>query len=84
MKNKIKSNKGCFGRRIKVEPLKSDILGEDKIVQRGKVIAIGSDVKHCRVGDMIVFNNDGLDKDSSEDKPCYYILETDTFVYEIL
>ena len=79
-----KTNKGCFGRRIKIEPQKSDILGQDDIVQRGLVVAVGPDVKRCRAGDTVVFNNDGLDKERFDDKVFYYILETDSFIYEIL
>lgn len=83
---KTKSNKGCFGRRIKIEPSKSGILGQDDLIQKGKVIGVGPDVKQCKVGDIIIFSTDGFDKVvlSEGEETFYYILETDTFIYEII
>lgn len=83
MSHKKIPHKGCRGRRIKVVPEKSDILGQDDITHYGKVIAVGPEA-HCKVGDRIIFNNDGLDK--TEESPgvfVYHILDTDQFVYEI-
>ena len=84
IKKTIPSNKGCFGRRIKIEPHKSDILGQDELIQQGKVIGVGPEVKYCKVGDTIIFSTDGFDKVELGEQKFYYVLETDTFIYEIL
>lgn len=77
------SNKGCRGRRIKIQPEKSDILGQDDLVQKGKVIGVGPEAR-CKVGDTIIFSTDGFDKVIIGDESFYYVLDVDTFVYEIL
>lgn len=78
------NHKGCRGRRIKIIPEKSDILGQDDLIQRGKVVGAGPEA-HCKVGNVIIFSTDGLDKiDMGSGEFVYYILDVDEFVYEIL
>ncbi len=76
-------NKGCRGRRIKIEPEKSDIIGDDTLIQKGKVIAVGPESR-CKVGDTVIFSTDGFDKVTLGDESFYYVLDTDQFIYEIL
>ena len=78
----IYSNQGCRGRRIKILPEKSGILGQDDLLQRGKVIAVGPEAR-CKVGDTIIFSTDGFDKVTIGEESFYYVLDTDQFVYEI-
>lgn len=80
------NNKGCFGRRIKIEPEKSGIIGEeDKLTQRGKVISVGPEaIIKIQEGDIIFFNTDGLDPVIENGNKYYYVLATDQFIYEIL
>lgn len=78
----IKMN-GCRGRRIKILPEKSDILGQEDLVQRGKVVGVGPDAT-CRINDIIIFSTDGLDKVDINGEKFYYVLDTDIFVYEVL
>lgn len=86
MKKTIKSHKGVRGRRIKIEPEKSDSLlqlDEGQLVQRGKVIGVGSEAT-CKVGDIVIFNAWGCDMVTIEGNKFYYILDTDEMVLEIL
>lgn len=75
-------NKGCRGRRLKIQPEKSDIIGNEDLIQRGKVIGAGPDA-FCKVGDTIIFSTDGFDKVVVGEDSFYYVLDTDIFVYEI-
>lgn len=77
------NNKGCRGRRIKILPEKSDIIGQEDLLQRGKVVAVGPEAR-CKVGDTIIFNNDGFETVKIGDESFYYILDVDNFIYEIL
>ena len=79
---KLKNNIGCVGRRIKIQPEKSDVLGQDEIIQKGRVIGAGPEAT-CKVGDIIIFSTDGFDKVTINDETFYYVLDTDSFVYEI-
>jgi len=84
MKSPTYGNIGCRGRRIKVVPEKSGILGQEDITHIGKVIAVGPEA-HCKVGDRIIFNNDGMDRTEMEPGVfVYHILDIDEFVFEIL
>lgn len=85
MKKKIKNvpGKGCVGRRIKIQPESSGILGQEDLIQRGKVIGVGPGAR-CKVGDTIIFSTDGFDKVEIGDEKFYYVLDTDQFIYEIL
>lgn len=82
---KKQSNKGCVGRRIKVELEKSDTLlqQDDGTVGVGTVIEAGPDAI-CKIGDKIAFTYWAKDKVSVNEKEAVYILGTDTFVCEIL
>lgn len=82
-KTKKVSHKGCRGRRIKILPEKSQILGQDDLTQFGKVVEVGPDA-HCKVGDIVIFNNDGLDKVQQGDEWYYFILDTDQFIYYVV
>lgn len=75
-------NKGCVGRRIKIKPFKSDTIGQEELIQKGEVILVGPDSR-CKIGDIVVFNNDGLDKVRLNDVDYYYVLDTDQFIYEV-
>ncbi len=79
------SNKGCRGRRLKIEVYKSDSLLQDErsLIQKGTVIGAGPEAV-CKVGDVIVFNAFGLDKVTIDDKDVYYIIDTDEFLLEIV
>lgn len=77
------SHIGCVGRRIKIIPEKTDIIGQDELIQRGKVIGVGPEAR-CKVGDTIIFSTDGFDKVVLGDETFYYVLDTDQFIYEIL
>lgn len=79
----VNGNKGCRGRRIKIVPEKSDVLGQDELIQRGKVVGAGPEAR-CKVGDTIIFSTDGFDKVVIGEDSFYYVLDTDVFVYEIL
>lgn len=79
----MRTFKGCIGRRIKIEPEKSGILGQDDLIQKGKVIGAGPEAR-CKVGDTIIFSTDGFDKVVIGEESFYYVLDTDQFVYEIL
>ena len=79
------SAKGCRGRRIKIIPEKSTILGqEDQILQKGMVTGVGPESK-LKVGDVVIFSTDGYDRvELSPGEYVYYVLDTDQFVYEVL
>ena len=79
-KTNIKSNKGCRGRRIKILPEKSDILGQDELLQRGKVIEAGPDAV-CKVGETVIFSTNGFDQVSIGEEKFYFVLDTDQFIY---
>ena len=81
-----KSNKGCVGRRIRVEVEKSDSLlqQEDGTVGVGKVVSCGPDVITCKLNDRIAFTYWAKDKVMIGEKENIYILATDNFVCEIL
>lgn len=86
MKKQTKqSNKGCRGRRIKIEVQNSDtLLRDDKsLIQKGKIIGVGPQAI-CQVGDVVIFNAWGLDKVLLNEKEHYYLLDTDEFVLEIV
>ena len=78
-----KTNKGCRGRRIKIQPEKSGILGQDNLIQKGIVIGAGPDAV-CKVGDVVIFSTDGFDTVQIGEENVYYALDTDIFIYEIL
>lgn len=85
MKKNI-SHKGVRGRRIKIEPEKSEgfLQSEDNsFVKRGKVIAAGKDAV-CKKGDTVIFTALGMDKIDIKDEVFYYVLDTDQFILEIL
>lgn len=81
-----KKNKGCVGRRIRVELEKSDTLlqQDDGTVGVGKVMSAGPDVITCKVGDRIAFTYWAKDKVMLNDIENIYILATDQFVCEVL
>ena len=82
-KIKKEVRKGCRGRRLKIQPERSDILGQDDLIQKGKVIGAGPQAT-CKVGDMVVFSTDGFDRvELSPGEYVYYALDTDIFIYEI-
>lgn len=80
---KKKNNKGCRGRRLKIQPEKSDIIGDEQLIQKGKVIGVGPEAT-CKVGDIVIFSTDGFDKVKIGDEEFFYALDTDIFIYEIL
>lgn len=65
---------------ILVEPIKSEsfLEGEQKpIEEKGTVIAIGKEVKHVKVGDVLLFNSWGVSKTSKTDEVVYYVIPED-------
>ncbi len=77
--------KGCRGRRLKIELLKEEFdLGQDSSTTGvGLVVGAGPEAT-CKVGDKIIFTYWAKDKVTIDDKELIYILDTDTFVCEIL
>ncbi len=85
MKKKSQLNKGCRGRRLRIEVQKNDTLLQDEksLIQKGQVTGAGPEAT-CKVGDIIIFNAWGLDRVLLDDVEVYYVLDTDEFVCEIL
>lgn len=72
-----------FGNNILVEPVeKKQVLVSDQspLCEYGKVISIGSDVEHIKVGDTIGFTVWGINKLEINDKKYYFIAEDARFL----
>lgn len=78
--NKIMKNKFVpYPDKIHIEPFKNDedsiLRGEENSFQEmGKVIAVGKDVKFCKVGDTIFFSSWGTLKTPEVKGVQYYVV----------
>lgn len=71
-----------FGNQILVEPTKADrVIGEERsLCQYGKVIEIGSEVKHIKKGDTIGFTTWGVNDLEIEEIKYYFVMEDSRFI----
>lgn len=72
-----------FGNQILVEPVeqKQVLVSQQKsLCEYGKVLAVGSDVKHVKVGDTIGFTVWGLNSLEVEGKKHYFVQEDSQFL----
>ena len=81
-----KNNKGVRGRRLKILPEKVESMlptDDNTYIKRGKVVEAGPEAV-ARKGDTVIFTAMGMDKVEAGDETFYYVLDTDTFILEIL
>ena len=72
-----------FKTQILVEPIeKKQVLVSDSksLCEYGKVVAIGSEVKEIKVGDVVGFLIWGINALEMEEKKYYFISETSDFI----
>jgi hypothetical protein len=72
-----------FGNNILIQPAaKSQVLVSDQgtLCEYGKVVAIGNDVIHVKVGDSIGFLVWGINKLDVNDEIFYFINESSDFI----
>lgn len=67
-----------YNNKIQIEPIKEEMFmeSEDPVLsEMGKVVAIGKDVKFCKVGDTLFFTSWGVDKTPVQDGKNFYVVE---------
>lgn len=72
-----------FGNQILVEPVEQKqvlVSRQKSLCEYGKVLAVGSDVKHVKVGDTIGFTVWGLNSLEVEGKKHYFVQEDSQFL----
>ena len=72
-----------FGKNILIKPVeKKQILVAEKntLCEYGEVVAIGSDVKNIKVGDVIGFLVWGMQSLDVDDSRHYFVPESDDFI----
>lgn len=72
-----------FGRRIQVKPeQKASVIQtpEANLVEKATVLAVGGEVRHIKVGDVVLFTSFGVDSIDLDGERHYFLMEDDAFI----
>lgn len=80
----MKNNFIPYHNRILIEPISRESLlnSSNESFEMGKVIAVGSKVSFCKIGDTVFFAPQGCEISTDDKGNQYYVLSDDTeFIY---